>query len=523
MLSPQPLAAPATADTAPRSMWLFSWQLIVSAFVYVFVFSKGNQLLLDGDTYWHIASGKWILEHGAIPATDPFSHTMRGAAWTAHEWLSEVILAVVHDAGSWTGVVAFTAVAYATTIGLLTRALLKSLEPIYALSFAGFGVAMTAHHLLARPHILAMPLMMIWVIGLVRACESGRPPRLWLPLVMTLWANLHGGFTLGLALAPAFALEALLAARRDQRLASAAKSWGIFLALTTTCSLITPHGIHGIWYTWETLIESTYALQSIREWQSPNFHRLQPLEIWLLGGLAFALHQGLKLPPIRLLLLLGFIHLALKHVRYIELLGLLTPLFLASPLATHWQRTRQRQRQAESLDRFFRKLARPTGQGAVLLVFGALLSWTLWISNSRPVLPPKITAPTDAILAIRNAGIKGPVLNHYGWGGYLIYSGISPFIDGRSDMYKDDFLRRYLEAMRLNTSDGLKRILHDYNIEWTILTPNAAAVSLLDHLPVWRRLYTDEVAVVHIKLGASTEHKSAETDSPPSLEPASKR
>jgi hypothetical protein len=522
VLSPQPHAAAVTAGTAPRSMWLFSWPLIVGALAYIFALSKGNHLLLDGDTYWHIASGKWILEHGAVPTADPFSHTMRGAAWTAHEWLSQVVLAVAHDVGSWTGVVAVTALAFAATLALLTGALLKSLEPIYALAFASLGVAMTAHHLLARPHILAMPLMMTWVIGLIRACESGRAPSLWLLPVMTVWANLHGGFTLGLALAPAFALEAALASKRNQRFASAAKSWGIFLALTATCSLITPHGIQGIWYTWETLVESSYALQTIREWQSPNFHKLQPLELWLLAGLAFALHQGLRLPPVRLLLLLGVIHLALKHVRYVELVGLLAPLFLASPLAAHWRQTRQSQ-QVESMDRFFQRLAKPPGQGALLLVLGVLLSWTLWISNSRSLQPPKISAPIDAVQAARDAGIKGPVLNHYGWGGYLIYSGIPPFIDGRSDMYKDDFLRRYLEALRLNTSDGLERILHDYNIEWTILTPNAAAVALLDHLPNWRRLYTDEVAVIHIKFDASTEDKYTEKKIPSSLAPASKK
>ncbi len=193
--------------------------------------------------------------NGAVPTVDPFSHTMRGAAWTAHEWLSEVILAVAHQIGGWTFVVAVTALAFAATIALLTRALLRWLEPIYALLFAVLAVSMTAGHLLARPHILAMPLMMIWTIELVRASEEKRSPRLWLLPVMTLWANMHGGFTLGLALACAFAVEALLACPREQRLATG-KTWGLFLALALGSALVTPHGVQGILFTWQMLVRT---------------------------------------------------------------------------------------------------------------------------------------------------------------------------------------------------------------------------------------------------------------------------
>ncbi|UUZ70737.1 hypothetical protein LP415_14845 [Polaromonas sp. P1(28)-8] len=318
--------------TAKRATWLFSWPLIVGMLVYLFLVVRGKMLLEDGDTYLHIAAGHWILQHRAIPAHDPFSHTMPGTPWTAHEWLSEIILATVHDMSGWTGVVAVTALAFASALVLLTRALLRSLEPVYALMFAAFAFAMTVNHLLARPHVLAMPLMIIWTIGLVRASESDRAPRLWLLPVMTLWANLHGGFTLGLALACVFALEAVLASRRTQCFASTTRSWAFFIALAVASSLITPHGTQGILFTWQILFKSSYALEFISEWQSPNFQKFQLLEIWLLSGLALVMHKGFKLPPIRLLLLLGLLHLALKHARNVELLGLVAPLFLRLPL-----------------------------------------------------------------------------------------------------------------------------------------------------------------------------------------------
>jgi hypothetical protein len=378
--------------------------------------------------------------------------------------------------------------------------LLRWLEPIYALMFAGLAISMTAGHVLARPHMLAMPLMMIWTIELVRASEANRAPRLWLLPLMTLWANLHGGFTLGIALAFAFALEASLGARPQQRFAGTARSWGIFLVLAVACALLTPHGTRGLWVTWQVMFQDNYALTRIGEWRSPDFHMLQPLELWLLGGLALVLHQGLRLPPVRLLLLLGLIHLSLRHIRNVELLGLLAPLFLASPLAAHWRQRQQAKPQLESADRFFSKLAQPAGQGAIVVSLIVLLAVPLWIARARPIDIPESIAPLAALRAAQDAGIsKGRVLNAYEWGGYLIYAGIPPFIDGRSDMYRDAFIKEYVSALELQTTDGLEKLLDNHKVTWTLLPPELSAVALLDRLPGWRRVYADKTAVVHAK------------------------
>lgn len=490
------------ADRTPagRAFWLFSWPLLTSTYTYLYFLYRGNELLLDGDTYSHIATGRWILARGVVPTQDPFSHTMNGAPWTAFEWLSQVILALADRWGSWTGLVAFTALAFAATIALLTRALLRHLEPIYALMFVGSAIGLTAGHVLARPHMIAMPLMVIWTIEVVRASEEDRAPSLWLLPLMTVWANLHGGFTLGIALAFAFAVEALLTAWRQQRLARAARSWGIFLVLAVGCSLLTPHGTRGLWVTWQVMFQDNFALSRIGEWRSPDFHVLQPLEIWLLGGLAVALHQGLRFPPVRLLLLLGLIHLTLKHLRNAELLGLLAPLFLASPLAAQWRQVRKADKQFESADRFFARLAQPAGQGAIVAGLAFFLAVPLWLARDRPVEIPPVIAPVAAIRAAQDAGVKGPVLNAYEWGGYLIYSGIPAFIDGRSDMYRDAFIKDYVAALELHSTDGLQILLDKHKVTWTILTPTLSAVALLDNLPGWRRVYADKIAVVHARI-----------------------
>lgn len=488
---------PAAIPSAGRHSGL-SWPLVIGALTYLGFLAYGGLLLRDGDTYWHIAAGRWIIEHGAVPAYDPFSHTMRGAPWTAHEWLSEVMLALAWQAFGWTGVIVLTAASFAAAIAILTRALLRNFEPVHALIFVALAVMMTAPHLHARPHVLALPLLVIWTAQLVRGAEQGRAPSLWLLPVMALWANLHGGFTLGLALALFFAAEGVLNARGKNETLEAVKSWGLFAGLSVLSALFTPHGIEGILFTAQ-ILGGSYALDHISEWHSPNFHLIQPLEIWLMAGLAVAFHQGLRLPAFRLLLLLALLHLALKHTRNVELVGLLVPLFLAAPLAAQWRQQAGAGRQLARVDRIFLELAGNASRRTAALMMAGLGLVTLLAAQPGAVIPKEEITPAGALQAVRKANLTGPVLNEYSLGGYLIHAGIPPFIDGRADMYGDEFMKEYFESINLTTSDGLQKLLQKYRIEWTLLPPETAAVALLDHLPEWHRLYADKVAVVHVR------------------------
>src|SRR4051812_24611487 len=81
-----------------------------------------NQALFnDGDTGWHIGAGEYILRTGTIPHADPFSYTFRGAPWTAHEWLPEILMAGAYRAGGWSAVTLPVLVALGLTGWLVVR------------------------------------------------------------------------------------------------------------------------------------------------------------------------------------------------------------------------------------------------------------------------------------------------------------------------------------------------------------------------------------------------------------------
>jgi hypothetical protein len=341
-----------------------------------------------------------------------------------------------------------------------------------------------------------MPLLLVWVIELVNARCEARPPRLHLLAVLVLWANLHGSFTFALVLAAFFALEAVVEAPPAQRRATG-RAWGLFVLLAFAAALLTPHGWDGMFFTWKVLVDSSPALDLIGEWRSPDFHQAQPLEVWLLGLIGVALVQGIRLPAMRVVLLLLLVHLSLKHLRHVALLGLLSPVLLAPALAAHWAQRRAARTQFHVADRALAKLSAPAGPAAWVLAVALLSLATVAAHRLRPVEP---NVPSAAVLAARAAGATGSVLNTYDWGGYLIFSGIPPFIDGRADMYGNALLKEYLDAIAPPSAADLHRVLDKYGIQWTLLEPRTAAIAALDLSPGWKRIHTDGQAVVHLRV-----------------------
>src|SRR5262245_46071929 len=86
------------------------------------------------------------------------------------------------------------------SLRLLTRFLLRELRPTAALFGVLVALPLTAPHILARPHILALPLLVAWIAALIRSVDTRAAPSWFLLPLMTLWANLHGSFTFGLAM-----------------------------------------------------------------------------------------------------------------------------------------------------------------------------------------------------------------------------------------------------------------------------------------------------------------------------------
>ena len=474
-----------------------SWPLLVAVVVSIgILLGTTTRTLSDPDTHLHLAIGHWILAHQGVPSVDPFSFTMAGAPFIAHEWLAQCLLAVVYDLAGWTGLVLMTATCFALTLSYLLRFLLARVPPIYALFFTVLASSALVTHLLARPHVLTWPILAVWMSTLVQASEHNQAPPLWLLGLMVLWANLHGGFTLGLVLALAVALEAVLNSPRANRLGTL-KSWGLFLCLSLLAAMLTPSGWKGIWFTFDLL--NLKYLRGISEWMPAGPTTLIPLEMSLAVLLGLAFTGYLRLPLVRLLLVLGLLHLALTHGRHISLFGLLTPLLIATPFGKLYPTLTSGKAQASTLDNFFDRLAEPAKPLAVLVAVALVLLAAFATGQAGRHGPTAANTPKAALDAALHAGVSGHVLNTDNFGGYLISRGIPVFIDGRADVYGNRHTDAYADVIASNKPEKIQKVLNDFQISWTLLSPNSTALLYLNTRADWRKIYEDETAVVHIR------------------------
>jgi len=157
-----------------------------------------------------------MLDHHQIARADPFSYTVHGKPWTNLEWLSEILMAPVWRAGGWSALVLMFGLAVGALTWILGSELARRLKPLSWACALVLALACTTQSWLARPHLLALPILALWTVQLMHARERNRAPPLWLLPVMTVWANLHGSFLLGLLLIAPFAAEALMEETADR-------------------------------------------------------------------------------------------------------------------------------------------------------------------------------------------------------------------------------------------------------------------------------------------------------------------
>jgi hypothetical protein len=477
---------------APLSLW-------AGAFVYALLIIVGDGLLNDPDTLWQITLGQWILDHRAVPETDIYSFTMQGQSWISTQWLAQVMYAKAYAVAGWSGPVVLAAGAIALTFALFARQLSRRLSETATLVLVVTALALAIPHLLARPHVLAMPVMVLWIGGLIEAADRREAPSFALLPLMALWANLHGGFVFGLFLVGPLALDAVLNAEPQSRLRLLLR-WAAFGGAALVASCVTPYG-------WDALLASRKilslgsALPLISEWRPADFGHVGILELTLLAGIGLALHRGVRLPLTRIAILLGLLHMALSQTRAAEILALVAPLLLAAPLA----------RQIGGADLSVSGTKPPARAGLIAGVLIALVAGTVAYASMHRYAPNMRGTPVAAVAKLKTLNLTR-VFNDYDFGGYLIASGVQTFIDGRTELFGEKFFVDHNNASGLMEPENLFRLLDEYKIEATLMRTQSAATKLLDHIDGWQKIYSDDIATIHLRKAAAVHTREPAVD-----------
>ena len=474
--------------------------LLYGLFIYAHVIFLLNQsvFLRDPDTYWHLATGKWIVAEHGFPKQDVFSHTVLGQPWINMEWLSQIILFLTYDLLGWRGVILLSGLALSLTFLLLYAYLARRLRATVALGASVVSFLFASNHFVARPHLLAFPLVVIWVASLTTASENHRRPSLWLLPLMTLWANLHGGFTLGLIFAVGFGVEATVEAPATER-RRVAIDWTAFCVATLLASCITPYGYEYVLATYRVFADLGPILNQNGDWRPMNAYAESNQEVILLGLLALVLIFGVRIGPIRSLMTIGLLHVGFRHVRGLPMVAMALPLMVATPLRIQFPLLRPSE---DSFPLFAGRKSgplRPTIGLAAFAVAVGVLSGIYTMLRSAPAPHAAITPAAAVDFAMKTNLTTGPVLNDFNFGGYLIFRGIKTFIDGRTLPFGRELVLDYFSATNIGGGSKLEQLADTYHVSWTLLMPGTAEALHFDHSPRWRQIYADDIAVIHVR------------------------
>ncbi len=474
-------------------------------------------MLGDGDTGWHVRTGEWILANRRVPSQDLFSYTKAGQPWFAWEWLWDVCFAWMHQHGGMAAVVLASMLVLCATSVLLFRLVRRQSGSALVAIFVMFLVTgASAIHWLARPHLFTLLFTVVFYSILERVHE-GNTRLLWLlPPLMLLWANLHGGFFVGLILIAAYGcgeiIRALFESRPEGR-GEALRHALPYLSTGLGCalvSLVNPYFYHLHAHIIEYLTDK-YQFKNIEEFQSFNFHH--PVTVFfepmLLLGLAAAVWSLARRDYVHALLIAGWAHLALMAVRN-------TPIFMivASVPVAKMLRQLVEELPARDLANWLRQAAANAQRFAAdiavmdsiprLHIASAAAVCLLVRLFYAPNAPAKCRAeydatryPAKAVEMLRKAGPTETIFTEDSWGGYLIYQ-LYPmnkvFIDGRSDFYGSTFNEKYQDVM--NVRYDWEKNLDRYHVNAILLPADASLAGTLKESRRWHPVYDDGVAIV---------------------------
>jgi len=457
--------------------------------------------LQDPDFWWHLRTGRWIVENHALPAHDLYTFTVPGHVWTDHEYLTEALMWWLYAAG---GPVALSlAFGALTWLGfwILYRRVRQAPFVIAGLGLA-LGAVAGAPIWGPRAQMITFFLACLelyWIDGYL----SGRSRALtWFPIVMAVWANLHGGFVVGFVfLGVALVSEALqwavdpAAPAPRQHL----KRLGLITAGSALAVLATPHVLSLYLYPFQT--QGSVAQQKlIVEWFSPDFHQtfLKPFEAMvLLLFTGFALQRPRLLD---LLLSLTAVFMALQSVRHIALyVAACTPILVTTWTGV-WRRAEARWAWRSRLEP--RKLFAAVTALMLLLIAGVTLVRIASELGRQETLDRATYPVLAAQWLAEHPEIGARMYNQYGWGGYLAYRfyGVPDrqvFIFGEAALMGDDLLNRYQDVQTLRPN--WQQVLDDYQVDYVLYNRGEALANVLAIDPAWKLAYQDEVAVIYVR------------------------
>lgn len=425
---------------------------------------------LDPDFGWHLQAGNYYREHG-IPAHDIFTYTAPNFEWINHEWASDFLVSLLFGWGGylllaicfaaiWTAAIFVNAPRARLVVALSALLAMSSFMAVRPVAWTVLGFAVFIRILAAKTHSPKAWDKNIW----------------FLPLLILLWANLHGGFITGLALIGYFMLK-----YRSRRLA-------IIFVISVLATLANPYGIRVYEEIIRTLADNNIHSQVV-EWKRFRFgpNTWAFIVLWLLGFWLFyrnKLRNYFGLGPLMLVAAAS----AARHI----------PLFIVTTISEV----------DESLTRIKKTLPKRLNTKSKLLIMaGVVVLWS-WLGYAfwrqfHNVGDREQHSPSQAAAYLAEHGCSGRLFNEYNFGGYLIWKApsVPVYVDGRMPSWTDEHGKTYIERFFNVVEDEQvqKAEFARYNIKCALLFDKRKVMIERLELEGWQAKVDEGASVLLVK------------------------
>jgi hypothetical protein len=466
------------------------------------------------DFFWHLKTGEWIWQHGALPSDDPFSFTTQGLdrirdhfVLTSY-WLSQVLYYLLYLTGGFPAIVLLRFL----VMGFLVFFLLRRTPPIPPPGIH-YGLTVLTTILLAdlfatdRPQMFSFLFFAVLLVLLQKkigttsffGTKKGSCPYFLLPLLMLVWSNMHAGFVVGIATIALYIIcegLKLLSPSLNPMPRADYRKFALICVIAIGVSLINPNTRHFL--SGNIIFQHSYVTadsldyqSAVRAFTASKAYSLLIYFFFLLMAVVGALGTLKKVNISELLLLLGTGFFSFISVRYV-------PFFMIAALPAV----------ARYLSGLPKAKIVSVGIAVIALCSTAVVVWSeagnvrnisksaSWVNDFK--------YPVAAAEFIDKAGLDGNMYNNFNWGGYLIWK-LAPerkvFIDGR---ILDSNV--YLDAMSINNASAAwKSLLNTYRINYVVIpifTRDGGVQPLLNALLAdneWALIFYGFDSVIFIK------------------------
>ncbi len=476
------------------------------------LFIIGARPLLDPDLGWHLRSGFDLLKNLKVPKFDSYAYTLPDWPWVNHEWLADGIVAFIYQyLGPLTLVVLFA---------LLIGFIFLLAASITKVDFK-YKILASLIALLAALPILGVRMQVITLLGmalilwkLYQYRKKAIKHLWWIPVIFLAWANLHGGFTIGLVILALFFSVELVKFLFNHwwpkiygklRISEATLEWfqlkhlfiiGIISGLAT---LINPYG-WGLYLDFYKLFINPYTIAHISEWGQVSTASPISYNFFVYLGLFIIvlLFTYRKVEPTRWIITGLFLYLSFLYWRNMPFFMIMTVGFLAEIIQDHTSLA-------------FDKIARNKFILIVATIIIGLLSAQRILDIVPKTLNPDLNFrmggyPIDAVnwLKANPDKIGTKMFNEYGHGGFLVwqYPEQQVFVDGRMPFWQTDDKFVFFDSQyAIGAQPGAIEMLEEkYGVDWIIIQPRRPLDWALSGQDSWEQVYQDNFVVIYIKV-----------------------